>query len=87
MANKESSMAKEDERLLRAARKVMKHAHAPYSNFRVGAAFLTTKGELDARALELVGFPVEWVLLQESISLLYQFFIHTERKSPDQYCG
>ena len=37
---------KEDERLLRAARKVMKHAHAPYSNFRVGAAFLTTKGEL-----------------------------------------
>lgn len=46
MANKESSMAKEDVRLLRAARKVMKHAHAPYSNFRVGAAFLTTKGEL-----------------------------------------
>ena len=46
MANKESSMEKEDERLLRAARKVMKHAHAPYSNFRVGAAFLTTRGEL-----------------------------------------
>ena len=46
MANKESSMAKEDVRLLRAARKVMKHAHAPYSNFRVGAALLTTKGEL-----------------------------------------
>jgi cytidine deaminase len=46
LANKESSMAKEDVRLLRAARKVMKHAHAPYSNFRVGAAFLTTKGEL-----------------------------------------
>jgi cytidine deaminase len=39
---------KEDELLLRAARKVMKHAHAPYSNFRVGAAFLTTKGELFA---------------------------------------
>ena len=46
MANKESSMAKEEVRLLRAARKVMKHAHAPYSNFRVGAALLTTKGEL-----------------------------------------
>jgi cytidine deaminase len=46
LANNESSMAKEDVRLLRAARKVMKHAHAPYSNFRVGAAFLTTKGEL-----------------------------------------
>ena len=26
----------------------MKHAHAPYSNFRVGAAFLTSKGELFA---------------------------------------
>ncbi len=38
----------EDTRLLKAARKVMKHAHAPYSNFRVGAAFLTTKGELFA---------------------------------------
>jgi cytidine deaminase len=46
LANKDSSMAKDDVRLLRAARKVMKHAHAPYSNFRVGAAFLTTKGEL-----------------------------------------
>jgi cytidine deaminase len=37
---------KEDELLLSAARKVMKLAHAPYSKFRVGAAFLTTKGEL-----------------------------------------
>ena len=38
----------EDNRLLRAARRVMKHAHAPYSKFRVGAAFLTTKGKLFA---------------------------------------
>jgi cytidine deaminase len=38
--------AKDDELLLRAARKVMKHAHAPYSKFRVGAAFLTTRGQL-----------------------------------------
>ena len=36
----------EDERLLRAARKVMKNAHAPYSGFRVGAAFLTTLGKM-----------------------------------------
>ena len=36
----------QDERLLRAARKVMKHAHAPYSHFRVGAALLTAKGEI-----------------------------------------
>ena len=42
------SFTSEDDRLLRAARKVMKHAHAPYSKFRVGAAFLTTKGKLFA---------------------------------------
>jgi cytidine deaminase len=35
-----------DNHLLRAALKVMKHAHAPYSKFRVGAALLTTKGKL-----------------------------------------
>jgi len=34
--------------LLRAARKVMKHAHAPYSHFRVGAALITAKGEVFA---------------------------------------
>ena len=37
---------KESERLLRAARKAMKNAYAPYSNFRVGAALLTAKGEV-----------------------------------------
>jgi cytidine deaminase len=36
------------ERLLRAARKAMKNAYAPYSNFRVGAALLTSKGEVFA---------------------------------------
>ncbi len=34
------------ERLLRAARKVMKNAYAPFSNFRVGAAILTSKGRI-----------------------------------------
>lgn len=34
------------ERLLSAARRVMKHAYAPYSAFKVGAALLTTRGEL-----------------------------------------
>jgi cytidine deaminase len=34
------------ERLLRAARKAMKNAYAPYSNFRVGAAILTSKGQV-----------------------------------------
>jgi cytidine deaminase len=34
------------ERLLRSARKVMKNAYAPFSNFRVGAAILTSKGEV-----------------------------------------
>src|ERR1700757_1848995 len=34
------------ERLLRAATKAMKNAYAPYSNFRVGAAILTSSGEV-----------------------------------------
>ena len=34
------------ERLLRSARKVMKNAYAPFSNFRVGAAILTTEGQV-----------------------------------------
>ena len=37
---------KERKQLLAAARRVMRHAYAPYSHFRVGAALLTTKGEL-----------------------------------------
>jgi cytidine deaminase len=41
-----TSFTAEDDRLLRGARKAMKHAHAPYSKFRVGAALLTTKGNL-----------------------------------------
>jgi cytidine deaminase len=36
------------ERLLRSARKVMKNAYAPFSNFRVGAAILTSKGQVFA---------------------------------------
>ncbi len=34
------------ERLLRSARKAMKNAYAPYSNFRVGAAILTASGKI-----------------------------------------
>lgn len=34
------------ERLLRSARKGMKNAYAPFSNFRVGAAILTSKGQV-----------------------------------------
>jgi cytidine deaminase len=37
---------RQSEQLLRTARKAMKNAHAPYSNFRVGAALLTVKGEV-----------------------------------------
>jgi cytidine deaminase len=36
------------DRLLRAARKTMKNAYAPFSNFRVGAAILTSKGDIFA---------------------------------------
>jgi len=45
-ASQEYSFTSEDNRLLKAARKAMKNAHAPYSNFHVGAAFLTTQGEI-----------------------------------------
>ena len=34
------------ERLLRAARKAMKNSYAPYSKFRVGAAILTSAGDV-----------------------------------------
>jgi len=33
-------------RLLRAAKRVMKNAHAPYSKFRVGAAILLSNGKI-----------------------------------------
>ncbi|MGA3092293.1 MAG: cytidine deaminase [Terriglobales bacterium] len=33
-------------RLLRAARRAMKHAYVPYSGFKVGAAILTAKGDV-----------------------------------------
>jgi cytidine deaminase len=38
--------SRDRKQLLAAARRVMHHAYAPYSRFRVGAALLTTKGEL-----------------------------------------
>ena len=36
----------ERQRLLEAAREAMEHAYAPYSQFKVGAALLTTDGDL-----------------------------------------
>jgi cytidine deaminase len=36
------------ERLLRSARAVMQNAYAPFSNFRVGAAILTSRGKIFA---------------------------------------
>jgi cytidine deaminase len=36
------------ERLFRSARKVMKNAYTPFSNFKVGAAILTSKGQVFA---------------------------------------
>ena len=38
--------SKQNQRLLSAARKAMKRAYAPYSQFKVGAALLTSKGEV-----------------------------------------
>jgi cytidine deaminase len=38
--------AQQRQRLIRAARAAMKHAYAPYSNFRVGAAILLRDGRV-----------------------------------------
>jgi cytidine deaminase len=44
--NKKTRPAEMPAKLLRAAKKVMKNAHAPYSKFRVGAAILLTNGKI-----------------------------------------
>jgi cytidine deaminase len=40
------SSSAQSKALLKAAKAAMKKAHAPYSNFRVGAAFVTTTGDV-----------------------------------------
>jgi len=47
-ANKKQAAAGVREKLEQAANKVMKNAHAPYSNFHVGAAILLTNGKIFA---------------------------------------
>ncbi|MGD0957968.1 MAG: cytidine deaminase [Candidatus Acidiferrales bacterium] len=46
MPKRISGRDKSREQLIATARSAAKNAHAPYSNFRVGAALLTTKGEM-----------------------------------------
>jgi cytidine deaminase len=46
MSKRISGRNKSRERLIAAARASTKNAYVPYSNFRVGAALLTTKGEM-----------------------------------------
>jgi len=45
-STKKSVSSQQNESLLRTARKATKHAYAPYSQFRVGAALLTSKGKV-----------------------------------------
>jgi len=46
MSPAKQKASKHNQRLLRAARRAMKQAYAPYSQFRVGAALLTSKGKV-----------------------------------------
>src|SRR5271169_5702608 len=46
LMSKKARVADHQAKLLTAARKVMKNAHAPYSKFRVGAAILLSNGEI-----------------------------------------
>jgi cytidine deaminase len=46
MMRKKTKPAIVPAKLLQAATKVMKNAHAPYSNFRVGAAILLSNGKI-----------------------------------------
>jgi cytidine deaminase len=43
---RKNAPSQRNQRLLQAARKAMKHAYAPYSQFKVGAAMLTSKGKV-----------------------------------------
>jgi len=46
VTRKKTLPARMQARLLRSANKVMKNAHAPYSNFRVGASILLSNGKV-----------------------------------------
>lgn len=46
MAKRTSRSNTAREKLIDAARSTMRNAHTPYSHFKVGAALLTTKGEI-----------------------------------------
>ncbi|HEX4003485.1 MAG TPA: cytidine deaminase [Candidatus Acidoferrales bacterium] len=48
MAKRTPRSGSSREKLMDAARSTMRKAHAPYSNFKVGAALLTTTGEIFA---------------------------------------
>lgn len=57
------------QQLFEAARAAMTRAHAPYSDFPVGAAILTTDGNVHAGAnIEVISFPEGWCAETTAIS-------------------
>ncbi|MBZ8135455.1 cytidine deaminase [Afifella sp. IM 167] len=67
--------------LFEAAREVMQHAHAPYSEFRVGAALVTVSGRIFAGCnVENASYPEGWCAEASAIAAMVAGTPKTERR-------
>lgn len=87
-----TALSKEDQQLLQEARAVTKHAHAPYSNFHVGAAILlangaSVKGTNQENASYPAGICAERVTLSAASSMYPGIAIDTIAISYDNQNG
>ncbi|WP_026379827.1 cytidine deaminase [Afifella pfennigii] len=67
--------------LFEAARKAMQHAHAPYSEFRVGAALRTVSGKIFAGCnVENASYPEGWCAETSAIAAMVTALPKAERR-------